>query len=107
MIGFEKVGEIRLRRGAWLDADLAAVELESRLNVAALGNEKRLTVVIGDASKHDAIIAFATHRPGRIARQHVDLFVLQGIEPLRVRKRRELHLRGIVEDYRRQRPAEI
>ena len=107
MVGFEKVGEVGLSRRARLHTNFAAVELERGLNVTALGDEKRLTVVIGRPREHDAIVAFATHRPGRIARQHVDLFVLQDIEPVRVRDRHVLHLRGIVEDHRRQRAAEI
>ena len=108
VVGFKKVDEIGLRRRAGLHADLAAVELERRLEVPAFGNEKRLPVVIGHAREHDAVVALATHRPGRIARQHVDLLVLQRVEP-----RSEADsgtyctFDGIVEDRRRERPAEI
>src|SRR6185312_3790220 len=103
----EIIGQIQLRRGAGLDADRAPVELERRLKVAALGDEKGLTVVIGHAREDDAVIALAPQRPGRIAREDVDLLVLKRAEPLLGREGRVLHLRRVVEDRRRERAAEV
>src|SRR5208283_6145092 len=72
-----------------------------------LRRHEGLAVVVSDAGEQEIRILLAPHRPGRIARQDVDLLVLEGAEALGGGERNVLDLPRIVEDRGGERAAEV
>src|SRR3546814_10353605 len=66
-----------------------------------------LAVVIDDAGEIEAEAGIATKRPGRVARQDIDLARLQRGEAVLGAQRREPQLRRVAEHRRRHGAAEI
>ena len=107
VVGAEIVGEVELGGGLGLDADLAAVERQRRFDLARARHHEALAVVVRHAGEVQVVLGLARHRPGRVARQHVDLALAELLEPLLGVERDELHLLRIVEDRSRDGAAEI
>ena len=103
----EVVGEVQLRRGVLLHADALAGQVGGRADAEAALHHEALPVVEGDPGEQDVVGALAAERPGRIAAQHVDLAVLERVQPRLRRLRHELHLAGIAEHGGRHGTAEV
>jgi len=106
------LGGLDLHPGGALVQDLhahpgRAAELQGGVDPGVAAQQKALAVVIGDARKHQAERTFPRHRPGRVARQHVDLARLQRGKPRGGIERRERHFCRVAEDRRRHGAANI
>ena len=77
IVGAEKIGEVEFRRGAALHADFNVVELQDGRSIAGATDQKALAIVIGNCREYEFEVDLARHRPGRVAREHVDLSGLQ------------------------------
>ena len=107
VVGAEIVGEVELRGRSILDADLAVIEVERRVDLAGRGQHEPFTVIVGDGRKIQIVVCLARHAPCRVTRENIDLAALQFLEALIGVERNELCLLRIVEDRRRHRAAEI
>ena len=107
VVGAEIIREIEQRRRPLLHADLAVIEVQRRIDLARARQHESLAVIIGDRREIEVVIGLARHAPGRVARENVDLAVLQFLEALAGIERNEFRLLRIVEDRGRHRAAEI
>ena len=85
----------------------APASSSAELTLERLAHHEALAVVIVDAGELQPERGVARHRPGGVAGEHVDLARLQRGEAVLRGQRRELDLGRVVEDRRRDRPAEI
>jgi hypothetical protein len=107
VVGVEIVGEVELRGGFRLHADLAAIEVQRRVDVARPRQHESFAVIIGDRREIQVIGGLARHAPGRVARENVHLSVLQFLEAFAGIEGYEFCLLRIVEDGGGHRAAEI
>ena len=107
VVGAEIVGEVELRGGSALHADLAVVEFQRRVDLAGRRQHEASAVIIGDGREIQRVGGLARHAPRRVAREDIDFPALQLLEALVGVERNELDLLRIVEDRRRHRAAEI
>ena len=107
MIAAEIIGQVKLAGGALLYAHRGVVELQRRAHLQRFTHHEALTVVEVDGGEVEPERGVARQRPGRIARQHVDLAGLQGGEAILRGQRHELDLGRIVEDRRGDGAAKI
>src|SRR5262249_56737537 len=70
-----------------------------------LGHHEALRVIIVDGSEIEQGVA--RQRPGRVARENVDLAGLERLEPILGRERRILDLGRVIEDRRSDTATEI
>ena len=107
LVGAEVVGEVELGGGAGLHADRGAVQLLGALHAELLRHHEALAVVVVDAGEVEAERGVARQRPGRVARQDVDLARLQRGEALLRGERHVLDLLGVAEDRRGDGAADV
>ncbi len=107
IVGAEKIRDVELRRGSFLDAYLAAIQRQRGVDVARRRNHESCAVIIGDRRKIQIVSGFARHAPCRVARENIDLAVLQLLEALVGIERYEFRLFRIVKDRRRDGATEI
>ena len=107
VLGAEIVRQIQFGRGAGLGAHRLAAKLQGGVDPGIPAQQKALAVIIGDAGKHQAERTFPRHRPGRVARQHIDLARLQRRKARGRIERHERHFGGVAEDRRRHGAADI
>ncbi len=107
VVVLEVVGEVELGVGAGLHADRGAVEIVDRLHAERLLHHDALAVIVVDDGEDEAELGVARHRPGGVAREHVDLARLQRGEALLGVERGVLHLGGVAEDRRGDRLAVV
>src|SRR6185295_16722934 len=82
-------------------------EIERRLLLERPRNDEALTIVKIRRRKDQPEFDFTRHRPGGVARQHVDAARLKRLEPAIGVERNVIDLAVVVEDRRRQRAAQI
>jgi hypothetical protein len=107
VIGGEEVGQVVDGRCAAEHADGCAIEVERRGDAHRARRHEALPVVIGDAHERELVADLPPHGPGRVARQHVDLAVLQRLKARLGGQGNEPDVAGVAEDRRGERAAEI
>ena len=107
VLGAEIIRQIQFAGGAGLGAHRLAAELQRGVDPGIPAQQKTLAVIIRDAGEHQAERTFPRHRPGRVARQQVDLARLQRRKARGRIERRERHFRRIAKNRRRHRTADI
>ena len=107
LVRVEVVGERLFRRRPGLHADRRAVQFLGALHVDVLRDDEALTVVVGDGDEDGALARVAGHRPGRIAREHVDFARLERREALGRGERHVLHLFAVAQNGGGDRTADV
>ena len=73
VVGIEIIGQIELGRRAGLNANRRAGKLKRGSDFQFAADHEALAVIIGDADEVETERGVAVHRPGRVARQDIDL----------------------------------
>ena len=90
-----------------LHADRCAIEFLHAFNAERSGNHEALAVIVGNGDEDVASAGIPGHRPGGVAREHVDLARCQRGHVLRRGKRDVLHFVRIAKHGRGNRTAGV
>ena len=98
LVGAEVVREVELRRRALLYTHGGVIELQRRIHLQRLANQKALAVEVVDAGEIQTERRITRRGPGGISSEHVDIAGLQRREAVPRGQRHKLDLVRVIED---------